>query len=509
VKNLTIVGGGTAGWLTALYAQKVYPNDNITLIESEEIGILGAGEGTTPHLVELFDFLDIPFSKLVQNCKSTVKNSIKFTNWNKSQTSYHHPFMSLGISSNEHNFVVNNNIEQETFFDHIYSYKFNNYPKDYVLINKLSNNFLVPFVKNQNQNNLNEIFNFNKISEWSFHLDANLLAKYLKNIGEKRGVQTIEGVVTSFIVDQNNNISKIILKEKEIKTDFVFDCTGFKRLIIGNFYKSKWKSYSNYLPAKKALPFFLPIDKKIPPYTESVAMDYGWMWKIPLQHRYGCGYVFDSDFISDDDAKKELDNYFGFEIDSPKTFSFNAGCYKKIWINNCLAVGLSSGFIEPLEATSLWQLYRVLKRFFSSYSNIKNNNKNIVNNFNKQYLNDTKNIVEFIYLHYITDKDNTIFWKNFTINNEKPKFIEKILNIIKEKPLTELDFNKKNDLFDFYNYSYILVGNNIITRDILKKYLSLIKTNHEKEYLNILLNQKNIFSKCMNHNKFLEILSKQ
>jgi tryptophan halogenase len=504
--NIIIVGGGTAGWLTALYAKKTYPNENIILIESEEIGILGAGEGSTPHLIGLFDFLEIPFSSLVKNCNATVKNGIKFTNWSNESDYFFHPFASNSTASNDYNFSLNKYLEQDTGFSHIVSSKFKHTLNDYSFVQKISNNFLVPFVKNNEQLVLNPILKFDNVANWSLHFDARTLAQYLRKIGELRGILRIEGIVNKIETDENGYINKLLVNNKYIDIDFVFDCTGFKRLIIGNFYNAKWKSHSNHLPAKKAIPFFLPVEKEIPPYTEAIAMNYGWMWKIPLQHRYGCGYVFDSDFISDDEAKKEIDNYLGFEVESPKTFSFNAGCYEKVWIKNCLALGLSSGFIEPLEATSLWQLEDTLKLFFSLSNNILNKNKSSKNFLNNIYLKQTEEVVDFLYLHYITNKQNTIFWKNFTKNNKIPYFIDNVFKILKNKPIESLDFYNRLGNFHIPNYFYVLIGNKIITEVDLKKYLSLMKQDKTDQYLNILDNQEKIISKCVSHNNFLNEL---
>jgi tryptophan halogenase len=504
--NIVVVGGGTAGWLTALYAKKVYPDYNITLVESEEIGILGAGEGATAHLISLFDFLEIPFSDLVKNCNATVKNGIKFTNWSEDGGYFFNPFASKSSASNDYNYFSNPYLEQDTGFSHIYSSQFDHKLDDYSFVQKISNNFCVPFVKNNSVNINNPIQKFDNFASWSLHFDARTLAQYLRKIGESRSIVRIEGIVKKIETDENEYINKLLVNDKYIDVDFVFDCSGFKRLIIGNFYKSEWKSHSEYLPAKKAIPFFLPAEKEIPPYTEAIAMDYGWMWKIPLQHRYGCGYVFDSDFISEDDAKKEIDDFLGFEVDSPKTFSFSPGCYKKIWIKNCLSVGLSAGFVEPLEATSLYQLTLTLQIFFSSFTNIKNKNKVFVNKFNSFYFDQTKEIVNFIYLHYVTNKSNTNFWKYFKTNNKTPPFIDNILNIVSERQLQYYDFHKTLPVFDFLGYFYILIGNKIITKKDLKKYLSLIKVNQTNEYLNILENQKNVVPLMCKHNEFLKEL---
>jgi tryptophan halogenase len=499
--NLVIVGGGTAGWITALYAKKAYPNKTVILVESDEIGILGAGEGSTPSLISLFNFLEISTSDLINNCNATIKNSIKFSNWSKDNDYYFHPFASTNQASNDYNFSLNSYLELDTGFSHIYSSKFNHKIIDYCFMQKLSENFCVPIIENKEKYFEYETSKFYNIGFWSIHFDASMLAKYLRKVGEKRGIIRKEGKVEDIICDNSGNITELKTKNESIKTEFVFDCTGFKRMIIGNFYKSKWISHSKNLPIKRAAAFFLDIEKNIPPYTEAIAMKYGWMWKIPTQNRYGCGYAFDSDFISDDEAKKEIDDFLGFEVDPTRTFSFDAGFYEKVWINNCLAVGLSAGFIEPLEATSLMQLGFELEMFFSLY-----NNQELKENFNNYYKKQTEEVLNFIYVHYVTNKNNTTFWKDFTKNNEMPVFVENLLSFIKEYPPNELTFKNNEKVFNFTNYFYVLIGNKIINKKTLQKYLSLMKVDHSEEYLNILKNQEIAVPLAINHNYFLSKL---
>jgi tryptophan halogenase len=502
--NIVIVGGGTAGWLTAIYAKKMYPEKNIVLIESEEIGILGAGEGSTPHLLRFLSFLEISLNELISECKVSIKNGIKFSNWSSNNNDYMHPFASFCQASNDYNFSLNDYLESDTAFSHIISSQFDHKFNDYVFIQRLSYLNKVPFMQDFF---INENVYTSAFSNISIHFDANLLAQYLRRIGERRGIIRKEGIVKKILTDKNGYINYLKVDDQNIAADFVFDCTGFKRLIIGNFYKSLWHSHKNNLPANSAIPFFLPKEEDLPPYTESIAMNYGWMWKIPLQHRYGCGYVFDKNSISEDDAKNEIDRMVGFEVDSPRSFSFDAGFYKNIWIKNCVAIGLASGFIEPLEATSIWQSIEALKTFFSSYGNIYNKNQKIIDNFNKKYEKETQEIVDFLYLHYTTNKKNTKFWKNFTKNNDMPEFVEYILSVAKERPIDkEIDFLSRSNLFATPSLYYILIGNGLITQKNLIKQASLMKTNKNNEYSEIINNQQNMIKNFLNHRKFLKMI---
>lgn len=509
--NIVVAGGGTAGWLTALYAKKVFPEHNITLIESEEIGILGAGEGTTPHLIDLLNFLEIHPPEIIKHAGALIKNGIKFTGWDKDKNYYYHPFsFSSYLFSSDYNnpffksleqdpdfaFLQSDNnntfnnedefnpntrfLQQNTEISHLYGALENQTPLDYSLTCKMCEMHKVPFIMRGHGG----IFS---VSTHALHFNATELASYLRKVSIERGIERVEGKIENV---ETNNLDEIVNlhidTDRVVPVDFVFDCTGFKHLLIGKHFKSEWKSHKEHLPAKKALPFTLPLDDSLPPYTESTAMDYGWMWKIPVRGRYGCGYVFDSDFISDDNAKKEIETYLGFKISSPRTFIFEAGCYKKIWIKNCLAVGLASGFIEPLEATSIMQLIYVLERFLANPLNISSRNESVIKRFNDLYLHDTQEVVDFVYLHYVTNKQNTSFWKNFTQNNKMPEFVEYILNVIKDRPLIEEDFKGRN-IFTIHNYMYVLMGNGLLSKTQLinlSKFLRTIKIEMHRDIIN-------------------------
>ena len=354
-----ILGGGTAGWLTALYLNKHFPDDEVTVVASSEIGILGAGEGTTPAFMEYLEEVGITELELVSNCKATLKTGIKFTNWNGDGEHYFH-----------------------NFWD----------------------------------------------DKYALHFDASLLAKYLQEVATSRGVTLIDSEVIKVLLDEKDNITTLVTPKGPIAGDFFFDCSGFKRLLIGRVYNSEWEEYD--MPCKRAIPFFLPNDNtNLPDYTESVAMKYGWIWKIPVQGRYGCGYVFDSTMTTDEEAVQEIRDYLGHDFKSPRTFNFSAGAYKHVWVNNCMAVGLSSGFIEPLEATSIWIQILALRLFVQNRDNPEK-----VNNDVKEL---NEDILAFLYFHYLSQRTDTGFWKDFRNNNYMP---EKLLNRISKND-TQYSFN--------------------------------------------------------------------
>jgi tryptophan halogenase len=508
MKNIVVLGGGTAGWITALYANRIFPEHRVTLIESKEIGILGAGEGSTPLLVELFDFLNIPVSTFIKETKTTIKNGIKFTNWSQDQEHYHHGF-AIGDTNFSNSFFNNsfNDFELETLpLNIINEYIKNNNVKESDLPSCLSEQNKVSFKKINNfYPETDPIFDLSGHAGYAIHFDARLLATKLSEIGQQRGINVIEGIVTSTETDQDGNINKILLdSQNSINSDFIFDCSGFARFFIGKHFKSEWQSLSEYLPMKKAIPFFLEMDESIPPYTESIAMDYGWMWKIPLQHRYGCGYVFDSNFINEEQAVEEVEKFLGHTIEQNKVFSFEPGFFKEVWIKNCVAVGLASGFVEPLEATSLLQLTTLLKSVFLQKNNIFDRNDFVIKEVNSRFQKETLGIVDILYLHYVTNKQNNDFWKNFTINNKMPETLKENINILNNSLLYPSRLEKT---FGAYSYYKIMIGNDLLNKEnmikIFKSYkLNIFDQHFEKQNYNA-RDRKNEF---MSHNDFLKML---
>lgn len=499
--KIVIVGGGTAGWITALYAQKFLPEHKITLIESESIGILGAGEGTTPNFLRFLQMMDIPVEDLFKYADATIKNGIKFTGWNPEQDFYY-PFPVYSGSAQLPYYFLDG--EFPIHMTPIIAKTFGDKPKDYDMTFKMCEKGVVPLVEEKNIIHGQYLKNFDNVGEWSVHFNAKKLAEMLRMYGEKRGIERIEGVVQGFNTNDEGDVSSIVVDGFEIESDFVFDCSGFARLIIGKFYNSEWVSHQESLPANRAISFFEPMTERFPPYTEAIAMNYGWMWKIPTQERFGCGYVFDSRYISDDDAIKEISNILGHGVNIAKIFSFDAGFYNEIWKNNVVAVGLSAGFIEPLEATSIWQSIRTLERFFGMPSNTKVRGGAAVENFNNFYKMETETIASFLYMHYITKRKNTDFWENFIKNNKMPETVRNALEVTKERPLVNnIDFQIPF-IFSEYDYTSIMYGNDLVSKEICKKYVLPSHETNYKLYNEVVKSHKDSLEILASHNHVIE-----
>ncbi len=405
MKEIVIVGGGTVGWLTALYVQKYWNNVEVTLIASSKIGILGAGESSAANFPGILKELDINETDFLKATNATLKVGNNFVNWRGDDKTLIHPFM--GDSSN---------------------------PKTPI---------------------------------HGFHFDAQLVAKYFKNIALERGVKYIDSEITNFNQSSNGDINSIkLIDNSNISVDFVFDCSGFSRLIIGKLFKDKWNSYRDYLKIDTAIAYFLPQKNNLKYNeqitTQSIAMKYGWMWQIQLQHRWGCGYAFDSNYTNEIDAKKEVEEYIGQEIDIVKTFNFNPGSYENAWISNCIAIGLSVAFLEPLEATSILSSIMMLRRL-----RLVNFNLNYKDNFNKFVRNINEQNMLFIRYQYMCDRNDTEFWRNQK-NVKVPLKLTKIINkdnklIVKnnDEIMKAFDLVDGDDLliFGYENYNTVFKKN--------------------------------------------------
>ena len=508
LNEIVIVGGGTAGWLTALMAKKYLPkNCKITLIESEEIGILGAGEGTLVNFSKILNDLEISLKDILNETSATIKNGVKFVNWNGDGK---HVYDSI-FNFNETLDILggvdpNKEAENVEIYSHLSI--FHKIPSEERDLNSfLSASNKVPYIKNKNNNDF--IKYFSQISPISFHFDASKMAKFLRKIGELRGIKRIEGKVLSFNENKDNEISSIVLENNnEINCDFIFDCSGFARLIIGKHYKKEWVSHKEYLPVDYAVPFFIPQDKDIPSYTEAVAMKYGWLWKAPLQHRYGCGYTFDSSYITEEEAIKEIEEYLGFEPEYPRKnkggFKFNAGYYKESFVKNCIAIGLSAGFLEPLESSSLLITAASLHRIFSNKEMLYSKDEIYCKRYNYMISLFIKYNVEFISFHYLTNRKDTDFWKNFKKNNLMPEFSKELIKTWNLRAPSHHDLLKMNDFFPFYTwYVYGAYSGNISSKFVDKIVVenNLMQYSDKRNYLKNM--QKELSDMCMEHREFI------
>lgn len=502
--NIVVLGGGTAGWLTAIYVQKTNPEANVTVIESEEIGILGAGEGSTSHLPHLLSALDVSIKDVIRHTGATIKNGIRFTGWNENRDFYF-PFPAYaGLGEQAYRFPFG--LSLKTNLSPAMAATVGHDVDQYDLVHKMSERNLIPMFDKGFSEPTDIIEGTNPVADWGLHFDARRLAVFLRSVAEERGVRRVEGIMVSADVDPDGYVTALVMKnDYRVDADFVFDASGFARAVIGKVMKAEWKTHTNHLPANRALPFFVPLDGAIPPYTNSVAMEAGWMWRIPTQDRFGCGYVFDSSRLSDDEAYREIEKYTGHQVESPKTFRFDAGCFKTPWVNNVLAVGLASGFLEPLEATSIWQTSKMLHRFLGDPSHLTTRNPSMRSAFNKMFLSETQRIVDFLYLHYVTKKSNSSFWRDFTKDNEMPETVAHILDVCRARPLyNEIDF-ESHAAFSAQDFSVIAVGNGLVSEQDMAAFQVPNREVNARAYQEVIGYQNNVLPMLLTTEKLIKL----
>jgi len=472
--NIVVLGGGTAGWMTALMVKTRIPSAKVTVIESAEVGILGAGEGTTPMFLNFLQYVGISLEDVIKNTKATFKNGLKFTNWDVNNDYYYHEFAPRidTLNSNKRFHSLQNFGKHQIFY---WLNLFNGIPKSkFDFMSMVTDYGNVPFIHAPGRNFETSVLDeYEMIGNIGVHFNASLMATFLKKVAIERGIVWVEGKVVDVLSKDNGDIKSLVLESSDvIPLDFVFDCSGLHRLLVGNHYKTEWVSSSDFLQCDSALPFFTPTDEKLPPYTECIAMKYGWMWRIPLQDRYGCGYVFDSKHITEEEAAKEIETYLGFEPTYPRknkgAFKFDPGYYKETWVNNCIAIGLSSGFMEPLEATNIGVALINLSDSLSDLSVLTRRSDSDKKYFNDQVFKLNSEIAEFLYVHYITQKTDTKFWEQFKDLEKAPKGVQPILKSLNTSMPSVVPFSKW-DAFNYMSFYQIVGGNGILNQEIVKE----------------------------------------
>jgi len=442
VKKVVVVGGGTGGLITALLLKNAHPYIDVDLIESKNIGIIGVGEGSTEHWARFMRNCDISLHELISETDATFKYGINFANWNGDGQSY----------------IQSVNGEMNAAGPHGIKFVYAN------LVSKNSNPlFLIkPYVVKSElpENN----YNINQ-----FHFDTVKLNQFLHKKCFKKGIKLIEAELDQVELHEDGSVKSLrAVDGRTFEYDFYVDSTGFSRLIISKAMGIKWISYSKYLPMNSAIAFPTERLEEIPAWTLSRAMPSGWLWRIPTQERFGNGYVFSDKFLDFDGAQKEVEDLYGHPIQIAKKIKFDAGCLEKSWHKNCAAIGLSSSFIEPLEASSIGtsiQQAMILCEVLPYYID---NNTRAEQIFNKHSDEILQNILDFVALHYITKRNDTDFWQSVK-TLPKPPGLEEMLAIYRNKFPSDLDFDNKRVLFQAANWILVMHGLGIMDPLVAKK----------------------------------------
>jgi tryptophan halogenase len=400
LKSIVIVGGGTAGWMAAAaLIQKFGPNRHtrITLVESPDIGTIGVGEATVPHMRDFLKQLQIDEVDFVKRTSATFKLAIGFEGWAGKGSEFFHPFSEHGVpllgTSFQHYWVKARGLGKAEELDR------------YVLSSGLarSGKFAVP--KAGGEKGL--LFNY------ALHFDATLVARYLRSWAITAGIRHLEGrVIDVRLHGENGNVETLLLDgEREITADLFIDCSGFQGLLIEKALATGYDDWSQWLPCDRAVA--MPCESRLPPasHTRSIASAGGWQWRIPLQHRVGNGHVYCSRHLSDDAAMTTLRNSVeGPALAEPRLLPFRTGIRRKIWNRNVFCLGLASGFLEPLESTSIYLVQRGLQYLLGSFPQSVPNTT-LADNVNRRNREHWSHIRDFIVLHYkLNRREGEPFW---------------------------------------------------------------------------------------------------
>ena len=404
LKNVTILGAGTAGWISAYILSDFFytnkQNVKVTIVDPSSIPIIGVGEGTTGIFYDFLKRYNLDELDFLKETKATLKFGIVHKDWKELNHQYYGPI-------DDPHLLASKKDPEDFEYLNVYAVAAGRSVADVHLHTKLMETNKVPFNLENSRPDLKSPFFY------AYHFDNHLVGNYLRK--RSKNIEILDEVYTHASLNENGEIEKLHFESgKEIETDLVLDCTGFRKLLINKLFNVGLKSYQKNLPVNRAMPFFLKLNEKnISNYTLAWAQKNGWMWQIPTQERIGAGYVYCDDFTSPEEAKIEIEKVLGHEIEPRNDIKFTSGRIEKSWVKNCIAIGLASGFLEPLEATSIHSTLIQMILFATDYlkEEMDFNNEKIMDEFNERVGRQFDDFMIFLNTHYVSNRDDSDFWK--------------------------------------------------------------------------------------------------
>jgi hypothetical protein len=476
--KILICGSGTAGLITAITLKKRL-NVDVSVVSSKEIGIVGVGEGSTEHFKEFCASAGIKFNDLIKECDATYKAGIMFEGWGD-KTYFHNVGGVYSSRSGQYNFgygkqiVENKSLTAQYVWDSL------------IDVWHLSNPDSVPF----NQ----------------FHFNTFKLNEFLTKKAKDLGVTFFEDEIQDVKQDSFGNISEVVGKNKSYVYDFYVDSTGFRRVLHTKL-GAKWESFSKHLTMNSAIAFRTPDTDKYNLWTLAKAMSSGWLFRIPTWGSHGNGYIYNNNFITKEEAIKEVEALYGFEISVGREFTFDPGKVDKAWIKNCVAVGLSGSFFEPLEATSIGtsiQQAFLLMHLLPGYT------EKSIDSYNKSFDSICYNIRDFIFLHYMGGRNDTDFWKSIS-DLEVPDSLYNNLEKWKDRLPIQEDFVNESGYIMFISQNFILVleGLGLINYEKIKNNHEMFSTLEVTDFINAEFKKQADYensTKFIPHKEYLSII---
>lgn len=457
VQTIVVVGGGTSGWLTASYLQTLCTNERqfkIILVESPDVGIIGVGESTLPTLKNTLQHLGVDELDFMRKTNATFKQGIKFVNWldtpTEGQTNYYyHPF------SRPQNI---NGIDAGHCWLSLNKDSSVRYAEGISIQPHLCENLRSPKLP-QDRPYVSNL-------QYSYHLDSALFGSYLRDKSIVKGVERIGEHISDVTLSEEGSIEFLQLASgRRISGDLFIDCTGFKSMLMSKL-EEPFISFKEELLCDRAVAIRLPNEPldAFKPYTTSTAMDSGWIWDVPLSNRRGVGYVYSSAFVSDEQAETTLRKHIGYRAEGVNAVKLNmrVGKHRNMWVKNCVAIGLSGGFIEPLEATGIY-LIELGAKLLAEYFPIGGVTPILRDKYNALMNSVYQDTMEFIVLHYCTtNREDTSFWKAVKYDAKVPDRLMANLELWKRKPPSIPDMGLNSMVFNHENHLYVLAGMNYL-----------------------------------------------
>ncbi|XPF93082.1 tryptophan halogenase family protein [Colwellia sp. RE-S-Sl-9] len=503
VKSIVIVGGGTAGWITASilasrFQARVANNElEITLCESPNIPIIGVGEGTWPTMAATLKSIGVSETDFFKECEASFKQGSKFVGWDNDQGEgfYSHPFDDLKHSVD--------GVFAEYWLDQSIEEPFS---KHFSVQHEIFEQSLAPKKITDPE--------YKSSTNYGYHLNAGLFAVFLQKHGVKNlGIKHVLAEVEKVNQDDNENITSVTFDNgNSIEGDLFIDCTGFKSLLLGQTLGVKFKSVNDILFADTALAAqvqYTDENAPIASYTQSTAQDAGWIWDIGLPSRRGVGYVYSSKHASKQQATDDLLSYIkstGGNTDnlSIREINFKSGYREKFWHKNCVAVGLSAGFLEPLEASAL-VLVELSAMFIAEQLPLTTSVMDIsAKRFNDKFTYRWGRAIDFLKLHYILSNRTAPFWQDNKAEASIPKRLQELMVLWKNKIPNGHDFEATGELFQATSYQFILYGSKFRTKALfelepyIKNYVKqqvMLNKDREKQLLSTLPTNRDLLNK--------------
>jgi tryptophan halogenase len=450
LRQIVIVGGGAAGWMTAAALSRVLKPEEVslTLVESDEIGIIGVGEATIPDMLQFNLFLGIAEDELMRATHATFKLGIEFVDWSGKGSRYFHPFGFHGVDIDGLDF-------------HQYWLKCRTQGHPY----SIGDYCLTEIVARQGK------FAFPDLRvagapasylRYAYHFDASLYAGFLRRFAEARGVKRVEGKVCEVLRQpESGDITAVrLLNGQSVGGDFFFDCTGFRSLLLDRTLRVPWVDWSRWLPCDAALAVACHHDGPPQPFTRSTAKAAGWQWKIPTQLRTGNGHIWCSEFMGEDEATSTLTGSLDGEIiGTPRLIRFATGHRQKFWEKNCVAIGLSSGFLEPLESTSLYLIRQGISRFIALFPDASQP-PILRDEYNRWMQRDFEQVRDLLVFHYYASGRDEPFWLHCR-NMTPPESLQRRVELFRAGGRF---LRNEGELFPNASWVAVMLGQNVIPR---------------------------------------------